>query len=779
MAHERLVQTIEKIFSHTEMSSSLAHYEDRPEQKKLAQTVLQSFQKNAVCLIEAGTGTGKSLGYLVPALLWAIQTGERIIISTHTIPLQEQLIKKEIPLALKILEQEVGVGLAKGMTNYVCEMKLHEVTQQISFLQEAGESIFHATREWAKTQEEPVTRSSLPIYMPPDLWYEIQAENETCLGARCNHFSSCHFFRARKALSDYKIIVVNHHLLLNDLVQRSEANNWEGTCVLPPYSRIIIDEAHHLEEVATHLFQIKVQRFDHLHLIRQFSKEGAAPVTHKDKSALVKLAVSVHDDSKYFEADYKIRLLRHIEFELSGEALKIEKTSENFFESLLHFVRDIITSKKPAMQPHSLEKNADLAQLNRDGRLRITTAFSETAKFQKIVTRFQEHEHACKNFDAAWNELIDLFREKGITLGSHLSGEKRSGGGSGGGGSGTHSYQETLKLYLNELKVAKERLHKQITELQAFFSSIEDPEKVVWIEWGHTKIGGIEISCIISSFDVGKELRRKLFDPMATTILLSATLTTKDDFTFTKERLGISFFKEETGSPLTEAVYPSPFPYKETALLAMADNMPSSEHPSYSQKLEESIFETARAAKGGTLVLFTSYGSLDSIYSKLSARLRSIGLFPMKQGDMSRTQLLESFRSRQNGVLCATDSFWEGVDIPGSALRCVIITKLPFDVPSDPIYQARHEALEKKGLSSFVHYALPRAVVKFKQAFGRLIRRSTDFGVIVCLDSRLCQKSYGSAFLKSIPSCKIWKGPLKELPRIVSEKIQSHMNFPS
>ncbi len=748
--HKRL----QEIFSPERLTKILPYYEDRPEQRALANVVFDSFQKNAACLIEAGTGTGKSLGYLLPAILWALETGERVIISTHTIPLQEQLIKKEIPLALKILDAEIGVALAKGMTNYLCEMKLFHSTQETSFLQDSQEKTFQRVLDWSKTQKEPVTKSDLPVYMNNETWHKLQADIETCTGARCPYFSSCHFFRSRKALQEVKLIVVNHHLLLNDLSQRVEKNNWEGTCVLPSYSRIIIDEAHHLEEVALNLFQIKVQRFDHLHLIRQFAKEGS--FFSVEKTVLFKLMTFIHEDTRLFEADYKLILLRHIESEIVHQAHKIEKTSENFFEAIFSVAQETSQQKKNIKQEEF--------GLYKEGRFRITVEVSNTPQFQKSINSFQDHERAVKVLDAACEELFHLFQDKGITIAT--SSEKKAAGTSSEGPAVL-----LLKTLLYEIVARRDKLLKQIQDLKTCFSSIENPEKVVWIEWAQTKMGGIEIRYVTSAFDVGKELRQHVFDPMATSILLSATLTTKDTFNFAKERLGLSFFEKETSSPLFEAIYPSPFPYKENALLAIAEDMVSSDHPKYYHELENTIFSIAQGSKGGVLVLFTSYSTLEIVYPKVHEKLSKIGLLPMKQGDMSRTQLLEALRASQNGVLFATDSFWEGVDIPGSALRCVVITKLPFDVPSDPIYQARHEALEKKGISSFMHYALPRAVVKFKQAFGRLIRRSTDYGVVVCLDSRLSQKQYGQSFLKSIPDCQIWKGKVKDISSIVQSKM--------
>lgn len=747
---------LETLFSKKSFESNFSRYEERPQQKELAQTVLESFKKKSVCLIEAGTGTGKSLGYLIPAILWALETGERVVISTHTIPLQEQLIQKEIPLIQTLLDEEIQAELAKGMSNYLCAMKLHGATMESSFLQNESEEILYTLNTWALRQEHPVTKSMLPIHIPNETWKNIQAENESCTGARCRYFSSCHFFRARKALIDKQIIIVNHHLLLHDLLQRAENDNWEGTAVLPQYSRVIIDEAHHLEEVALSLFQTKIRRFDHLHIIRKLSKDPSH--NQEKKSPLFDLIQLIHGDSKIFQPSIKLEILHHLEIEIAMEASQLEKSSENLFDALLSFARDETTTSA----------SNERLSYRREGTCRVTEELQQKPLFEKIVSRFEEHKRVSNHLDISLQNLFDRLKESGISLNNTPVSDKNRTSQS------QTNYLEAIKGVLHDIKNAKEKLSFHIAGLNLFFSSIQNSEKVVWIEWAETKIGGIDIACITAAFDVGQELKKHLFDPLSSSILLSATLTTKNDFTFTKERLGISLFEKNNPNSVIEAIYPSPFPYHETTLLALANNISSFETQAHAQELDAAIFSIVEKINGGTLVLFTSYGALENSYSHLSSKIRATGLQLMKQGEKSRTQLLQDFRLLKNGVLFATDSFWEGVDIPGDSLRCVIITKLPFDVPSDPMYQARHEAMEKKGLSSFMHYGLPRAVVKFKQAFGRLIRSSTDYGAVVCLDARICNKSYGTAFISSVPKCQIWKGKWQELANIVAIKIASH-----
>ncbi|MGR3952204.1 MAG: helicase C-terminal domain-containing protein [Chlamydia sp.] len=755
MRYKKLTKTIEELFSPQKMQLFFSQYEERQGQQDLAQTVLKTFEENGVSLLEAGTGTGKSLGYLIPAILWALETGERIIISTHTIPLQEQLLYKEIPLALQLIGKEVGVGIARGMSNYLCELKLQ---QQIDHLHVGQESLFHKDQEeifqdiyqWSRRQNEPVTKNRLPMAISKGEWRNVAAENEQCLKSQCPFFSSCHFFRSRKRLSDYKIIVVNHHLLLHDLLQRSEAKNWEGSFVLPPYTRVIIDEGHHLEEVATSLFQVKVERFDHLHTIKRFHY---LPSAVKERSSLSQLLLLIQKDSSYFESTLRIAIIHSIEFELRRISMELEKSSELFFEALFTCAMGY-RKKEPSF-------GMDFSV----GQFRITPFVSQSAPFQEAFTLFLEHKKSYAQFGPVWDEFCDLFKKKMADFESRDQTEKRQNG----------LLSDAIRPLLGDLKMMRERLHKQIGELALFFASIDDPEKVAWIEWSKSAVGGIQIACIISSFYIGKELRQRLFDPMGSTLLVSATLTTKGNFSFIKGRLGIASFQEETSGALFEEIYPSPFPYEKNALFILGEDFPSSEEPHYIERLQETLFNIAKVSCGGALFLFTSYSMLEKIYPALSRGCIKEGLSPMKQGEMPRSQLLDAFRKNMKGVLCATDSFWEGVDIPGEALRTVVITKLPFDVPSDPMYQARHEAMEKKGLNSFIHYGLPRAIVKFKQAFGRLIRRKTDFGAVVCLDSRIAKKGYGKAFLDSLPSCQIWQGPTDKIGPAIEKKMAMHL----
>ncbi len=715
MVSSSLQKSLEEVLSQSHLKKFLPYYEERHEQREMAKTVLQAFSSNTVSLIESGTGTGKSLSYLLPSLLWSLETGERIIISTHTIALQEQLITKEIPLALKIMECDIPVSLAKGMGNYLCELKLNDATQQATLFNEPKQELFLTIHDWSKNELKPVTKSRIPLKILSHEWQEINAQPESCISSRCPSFHSCHFFKARKELQDSKIIVVNHHLLLHDLQKRVENNNWEGTSVLPPYRRVIIDEAHHLEDVALDLFSSKTHRFEHLHLIKIFLKEIEAqpqsttnPTTNSQGSSLFKLLKIIHEESYLFTADWKAKVIHAFEFDISQNARNMAKTSEALFEALFHYSRDQYIKNS---NNENLSRPPESSSMYREGgRWRIRPEEAEKASFQKIVSKFQDHEKAAKEFDAAWVGFLSLLKEGGL-LGSNaqLLDDFKSAH-----SQKSTSLYDTLKSILNDVKNSKEKLDKQVQDIQLFLQSLQDLMKVCWVEWKYTQQGAIDISLIVASFDVGPLLRRNLFDPLASTVLLSATLAAKNDFEFAKHRLGLTFFEKDTGSKLLEAMYPSPFPYKDNALLAIIEDMPFPESRSYNEALSETIFSISKASQGGVLVLFTSYGLLETTYHAISDRLNEIGLRVMKQGDSSRIKLLQEFQKTTSSVLFATDSFWEGVDIPGDALRCVIITKLPFEVPSEPLYQARSEAMVKEGLSPFYHYALPKAVVKFK-----------------------------------------------------------------
>ncbi len=579
-----------KIFSQEGvLSRHLPEFEERPQQLQMAEEISSAYLENRIALIEAGTGIGKSVAYLVPAILWAVREKEKTVISTHTISLQEQLLEKDLPLLLKILGIEIKATLVKGMGNYLCLLKYEQ-------LEEASPQL----ESWVETTEEG-SLSDIPFALPSGLWEKVAAQTERCTGNKCPHFRRCFFFKARKKLEESQLLIVNHHLLLADLASEGDK------AILPPVERLILDEAHHLEEIA----------------ISMFTKQA-------DKNTLLKL-----------------------------------------FDNPQITNRDLLAPK-------------------------LIHAFS-------LLTPLRVREPFSKEIQEAFAELSRLLS----------------------------SLLETLED--KELLIP---LQKQTDVLSTFFTETGQKARVRWIE----KIG-INLHLKEVDLDISSLLRDRLFSRFLSTTLCSATLTSGRNFSFIRHRLGID--------EASESIFDSPFDFQNRVLLAVPSDMPDPSDPAFAIAAAEMIGKILEISQGSAFVLFTSYEMLDDCYHQLKDRFSIL-----RQGDSPRTVLIEKFRAKTGNILFGTDSFWEGVDVAGQALHCVILVKLPFKVPDDPLVEARSELLEKEGKSPFMHYLLPQAALKFKQGFGRLMRKKTDYGTVVCLDRRLVTKAYGKIILQSLPPCR-------------------------
>jgi ATP-dependent DNA helicase DinG len=587
-------ELLENLFSAKgTLSHHLPAFEERSAQLHMAEEIAKGYLENRITLIEAGTGIGKSLAYLAPAILWAIREKEKTLISTHTIALQEQLVEKDLPLLLKILGVELKATLVKGMNNYLCLLKYEEL-----------EEVSPRLEAWVETTKEG-SRSDITFSLPSGTWEKIGAETHRCTGAKCSHFRKCFFFKARKKLEESQLLIVNHHLLLSDLSSEKEKS------VLPDINRLILDEAHHLEEIALGLFTKQADKMGLLHLLEHPS------VTN----------------------------------------------------------RELVVPK--IMHAFSLIKiDVPLLRIREDFSKEIQEAFSELSK--------------------ALLRLVESIDEKEIFF----------------------------------------PLKRQTEVLSIFFQESSKPSRVRWIE----KIGN-NLVCKEADLDVSSVLRENLFDRFSSTSLCSATLASNRSFSFIRHRLGIEDAQER--------IFDSPFDFQNRVLLAVPSDMPDPIHPDFSIEASKIIAEGLKISKGSAFVLFTSYEMLNECYENLKDQFSIL-----RQGDAARSVLIEKFREKNGNILFGTDSFWEGVDVAGEALRFVILVKIPFKVPDDPLIEARNELLEKEGKNPFMHYLLPQAALKFKQGFGRLMRKKDDYGCVLCLDRRLITKGYGKVILQSLPTCQ-------------------------
>lgn len=695
-------------------SSLLKGFESRQEQREMARNILDAYNNDHIALIEAGTGTGKSLAYLIPAMLWAIQTKERTVISTNTITLQEQLLQKDIPLVAKALNLEIKAALAKGMHNYLCMRKLKDALDESLLLSPQETDELQKIDAWSNTTRDG-SRSSQPFSISPGTWEKVAAESDTCNRNSCPHFQQCHFFKARRQASEAQILIVNHHLLFADLVFRTENESNKESGILPNYNRIILDEAHNIEDVATEYFASRTSQMDIIRLLARLTSEKGGKIHGKLPLLKEKLLNAYRKELPKDASSIYSRLT----IDLPGMKRDALQLMHDMFSAFFEFTY-LMTSKNHSSDDDGQSEN----------KLRILPQHTAHSFWKERLT-------------PATKSLIEAFKKYAQSL-SALEGDLKQ--------LNNPRLDEQIKGTIFEVNALSARLQNCSILLENFIKEKLPMGKVRWIELQTFKTM-VNTSLVNADLDIDKLLAELLFNKVSTVILCSATLTSNNQFTFIRNRLGLTeeLLKKRL---IKEHIYDSPFDFAKQSLLAIPTDLPNPNDAAFVQSASEIIWQALQISRGNAFVLFTSYSMLKTCYESLEKRLKESRFHPLKQGDNDRIFLLNKFKTTDRSVLFGTDSFWEGVDVVGEALRCVIIVKLPFKVPSDPIIQARSEAILAKGGDPFIEYSLPQAIVKFKQGFGRLIRNRNDRGCIICLDNRLITKHYGKLFLNSLPKCQ-------------------------
>ena len=689
----------------------LKGFEPRDEQQAMMRNILDAYHRGDIALIEAGTGTGKSLAYLIPAMLWAAQTKEKTVISTNTITLQEQLIHKDIPLIDRALHLNLKAVLVKGMHNYLCTRKLEEIHHELLLHTPEEVEEIHKISEWGHSTHDG-SRSSLPFSPSPGTWEKVAAESDSCTRNQCPHFQQCHFFKARRQASEAQILIVNHHLLFADLVCRMDAENFQDPAILPYYNRVIIDEAHNIEDIATDYFASRVSHIDLMRLMARLTGEKKGKVYGK----LPVLKDKLQSHYRHQTLAEVTSILNRLTIDLPGLRRDILLQAHETFGAFLEFTQ--------------YARNPGNESTQGEGKLRILSHHYKQASWKD------------KLFPLA-KQLSDSIRRYATALGT-LTGDMKN--------LNNPQIDEQTRGICFEINILANRLTGISDTMEQFINSQIPPTKVRWIEQQHFKTM-INTALVDADLDVSTHLVDYLFSKFSTIILCSATMTTNSNFDFIRGRLGL-IPEQLKGREVKEHIYNSPFDFKKQALLAVPTDIPAPSESSFTHAAIENIWQAIQASQGNAFVLFTSYTMLKECFEKLESRMREHRFHPLKQGDDDRHTLLKKFKTVNRSVRFGTDSFWEGVDVAGEALRCVIIVKLPFRVPSDPLIQARSEAITATGGDPFMEYSLPQAIVKFKQGFGRLIRNRSDRGCVICLDNRLINKRYGRLFLDSLPDCK-------------------------
>lgn len=634
------------------LANEFPNYEHRPVQNEIISLILNANYKNKHVLVEAGTGTGKSLAYLL-AVLALLAGGEekRIVISTHTINLQEQLLYKDIPLLQRLLAPYISftAALAKGRSNYLCLRRWLELEKD----PEGHTAEIAALKELIYEEGKIVVgdRSLLPINISQGLWSNICASHLTCLERRCPMQKQCFFRAARDSLKEADIVISNHALFFTDLAIKGGAENEEG--ILPPYNLVIFDEAHHMEDVACQALSLRIDEY------------YLKTVGGTFRSLLTK-------------GSFKAFLVNE-----PVESMEIEKIMRDYFIHIDEFLQDL--QNKSRGQTTRLKKEE----------AEIKNPFVDDLRFILQI---------CQRL-----ESLELSDEETLLL------EKSSG------------------------------QWKKIREELDFILNVADDKYVYWIESNRQNYLNSTIQA--APIEIADSLRETIFRQDVVCVLTSATLASPS-LDFTAGRLGVADY--------FGAVLASPFDHETNAAVFLP---PQAIEPSYQNNqayehyLAQLILETATLVDGGSFILFTSYLTLNNVYLLTADSLNRRGLTVLKQGDAPRHELLGRHKAAGKGILFATSSFWEGVDVSGSALSCVIITKLPFAVPDHPLTAARIETLRAKGYNPFMSYQLPQAIIRFKQGYGRLIRSRDDRGVVVVADPRVRSKRYGKLFLDALP-CK-------------------------
>jgi len=665
-------------------SQAFPGFEYRPQQVEMLQAVVDAFNNGSHVMVEAGTGTGKSMGYLIPAAFWAYENDRRVVISTNTINLQDQLIHKDIPELQKVLPFEIRAAVRKGRSNYLCTRLFQQMRH--SGPRDADEmAVFARILQWLpKTKTGDVAELTLRTPGEKLVWSRLNAEN-SCTSDLCAG-ENCPLHVARRQSEVAHLLVVNHSLLLSNIAAEN--------LVLPEFVDVVIDEAHHLESAVTDGLSFRADK----RFLETVLDEVVKPQSGLLGDMMTRIQASVPPGM--------VEKMAGVVEKMRQEAnLGLVRLNE-FFEALDYFLQEFVNRRSPF---------AD--------QIRLTSATRAQPGFDEVALSWDnlsKHLYAIgQGFEKLAKGLQELSEQYDVDEGDDLM----------------------LALKNNGRLLEETRANLDAIILEP------DNDTIYWVEFFRERI-----SLHAAPLHVGELVEKNIFHAMETVVMTSATMRTANPasdgeptFDYIKQRLH--------GYDVDEVAVGSPFDYKNSTLLYLATDIPEPNQPNYQRMLEHAIIDVARTLNGRTMVLFTSYGQLSQTAKAIEGPLADAGIVTLAQSSgSSRQMLLNEFKDLgSNTVLLGTRSFWEGVDVPGVALQALIIAKIPFDVPSDPIFAARSETFD----NAFFEYAIPEAVLRFRQGFGRLIRRQSDEGVVAILDKRVLTKRYGQLFLDALPACTV------------------------
>ena len=674
------------------LAKEIKGFEYRQEQEEMAQYIQEAINEDKKIIVEAGTGTGKTLAYLIPAIKWAVANKKKVIIATNTINLQEQLLLKDIPLAKSIIKDEFSYVLVKGRNNYVCKRLFNELAlgKNIdigTFSIEAREQIEYILKWGNKTKTGD--KAELPFEVYPDVWELVQSTTELCLGKKCPYRKECFYMKTRMEKMEADILISNHHVFFADLNVRAETDFDSEYLILPRYDMVIFDEAHNIESVARSYFSVEVSKISFTRLLNRIYQRKNK--RKKEKSALIRVEDTI-DEKDLEDSQQYIDLLNTLKEEISI----LQNIGDEYFDE----IRKIYETNTEAPIKKSLN-NFEMTK----------SRFLENLREKKDI--FQTKLADFLNLMMLFNNVIDEEKDKNpevINFNNHL---------------------KMFKAYIDSFK---------------FINSFEDDNYIYWLDINSKRTN---VVLTATPLNIAQKLSTVLFDNLDRLVFASATIVVNGSFDYFKKSLGLN---EED---CIEAIIKSPFDYNEQMSVYIPSDIQDSENiNAFVSDTSRFILNILLKTNGKAFILFTSYTMLNQIYYSISKKLKDKGFEVFLHGDKPRSQLIKEFKEAENPILFGTTSFWEGVDVQGENLSNVIITKLPFLVPTDPVVSAISKKIEENGGNSFTDFQLPEAIIKFKQGVGRLIRKKTDSGNIFILDNRILKKRYGSLFINALPSQK-------------------------
>lgn len=733
-------KTIDDIFGESgDLAEVYTHYEPRPGQTALSHAILKALNEQQFLLAEAGTGVGKSLAYLVPAALWACTNNLPIIISTNTRNLQSQLLTKDIPLVQKIIRRHLPHGISfrasvlKGRGNYLCLKRFGAYVEGgFESLPENEALLFADLVAWASTSEDGDLDRFRPQHTRGDIGFihSFSCGSVECPGAKCRHYRRCFHLRARQQALQSHLTIVNHALVFADIANAGK--------LLPPHAHIIFDEAHNLESVATGSLSSSLSPITLYDLCQRL-----APSRGREAGSLLHHArVDFIDRAITNEAE-KARLIQRL-----ADIRKTGQTLAKVGKDLFSMLYTAVMNKTPASTVRYRSVTDEALPPKSDGspQLRRELCLSKETFIpaEELLPRALVQEH---------HDLLSTQIQEAIRLLNLLETDVKKA-------APPEETNSPFAELTSSISILRDGLDGFADSLASLLEA-KTSHNVYWIE----RLSETDRTVSINSapLDIALQLKELLYKTKASIVFSSATLRIRNSFSHIRRRLGLSLMQDQL--PVVDFLADSPFDYPKQCCVAVPDYLPevtSKEH-AYELELSRLMYRLFRIAKGRSLALFTSYEMMKYCADLMREHLEKQGIELLVQSaSMSRDAMTELFREQTRPtVIFGTQSFWEGVDIVGDALSCVVIARLPFDVVNDPINLARSEKLRVEGLSPFNELILPQAIIKFRQGFGRLIRSRSDRGMVLIADSRITRKSYGSLFAQSLP-CRIESFPTRQ-----------------